>query len=336
MMPSSRGPRHPSQQESLFEPDPIPALTSEETGAGAGRTRPDHVSEAKRSIRYMTNAVLTYGKVDGLSDLLDRVASLRQYKPYNALLILLQRPAATYVLPAHRWLEQYRRVVRPGEQPLVLLQYRGPVMFLFDVSQTEEGDGAKSLPLNLQNPYGMADAMHATEALTWVVENAKADGVRVTPAPLGQPFAGCIQRTKATVSQRVTIRRRPREERDVAVVYDIELNRSYRPTEQLATIAHELGHLYCGHLGAHADGDWRDRRHVSEDFQELEAESVARVVFRTLAPEVQLPDHLSQFFAEEPDLADVDLEPVLTAAGRVLEMSQGFAPQRRRVGTGPG
>lgn len=62
--------------------------------------------------------------------------------------------------------------------------------------------------------------------------------------------------------------------------------------------------------------------------RELEAESVVRVVFRTFAPDADLPDHLGQFFMVKPDLAGVDLEPVLTAAGRVLEMAQGFAPRR--------
>ena len=76
-------------------------------------------TEAKRSIRYITRAVLEFGHVDGLADLLDRVARLclaTRYSPYNALLVLLQRPAATFVLPAHQWKERFGHVVRPGER----------------------------------------------------------------------------------------------------------------------------------------------------------------------------------------------------------------------------
>jgi hypothetical protein len=63
------------------------------------------------------------------------------------------------------------------------------------------------------------------------------------------------------------------------------------------------------------------------DIRELEAESVARVVFASLAPGVRLPDHLSQNFAEEPDLAGASLEAVLKAAGRILDIASGWGPR---------
>jgi hypothetical protein len=109
-------------------------------------------SEAKKSIQFMLRAAIRYGGVRDYVDLLDRVASLDQYKPYNALLVLLQRPSATFLLPAHQWMERYGRVTRPGQQPLVMLQPRGPVMFLFDVSQTEGPEGDDHLPLHIRNP----------------------------------------------------------------------------------------------------------------------------------------------------------------------------------------
>src|SRR3954453_20774642 len=119
-----------NDQEGLFLTDDDPRVP--QTTARTGVASKAVANEGKRSIRYITQAVLQFGKVSGLADLLDRVASLcatTRYSPYNALLILLQRPAATYVLPAHRWQERYGQVVRPGEQPIVLLQPGGPVMF---------------------------------------------------------------------------------------------------------------------------------------------------------------------------------------------------------------
>lgn len=288
-------------------------------------------NEAKRSISYVMGAVLEFGKVSGFADLLDRVAMLRfttGYSPFNALLMLLQRPAATYVLPAHQWQEKYGFVVRPGEQPMVLLQQGGPVMFLLDVSQVEPGEEALPLPARLSNPYAMADLPDIDHAFDWIVENSKFDGVRVTPAPLGTGFAGCVSPSRSAAVQRITVRKRPQSPaQDVPVRFDVELNRSYSPTEKLATIAHELGHVYCGHLGADRDEHWKDRRNLTHEIRELEAESVARVVFASLAPGVQLPDHLSQYFAEEPDLAGASLEAVLKAAGRVLDIAGGWGPR---------
>lgn len=297
---------------------------------GVVSARP-HQTEAKRSIRYITQAVLEFGHVRGLADLLDRVAYLclvTRYSPYNALLILLQRPAATCVLPAHQWQGRFGYVVRPGEQPMVLLQPGGPVMFLLDVTQVEPGPGALPLPVGLANPYAMGDVTHADVAVHWITENAKYDGVRVSPAPLGQGYAGCVTRSCAATTQPVTVRKRPNPAvEQVPVLFDVELNRSYTSTEQLATLAHELGHVYCGHLGTGEGDNWKDRSTSSKEWRELEAESVARIAFRSLAPGAQLPPHLHQYFANEPDLTGPSLETVLRAAGRILQMSRGWDPR---------
>lgn len=292
-------------------------------------------NDAKRSIRYMAGMALRYGKVQGLTDLLDRVAAFDQYSPYNALLVLLQRPGARYVLPSHAWGEKHGRVIRPNEQPLVMLQPQGPVMFLFDVSQTEEGAATLPLPDYVQNPFRMRDTTGVDVALGNLIDIAKLDGVRVLDAGLGVGFAGCAQRSEARVEQ---LTRAPKV-RDgmvaVPVRFDVLVNRSYSPTEQLATLAHELGHIFCGHLGEQVSDVWpgatfwKDRRHLTTEWAELEAHSVARVVFLRLDPTNTLPNHLGQYFDREPILDDVDLEPILTAAGRILEMAEGI--RRRRV-----
>lgn len=297
-------------------------------------------NDAKRSIAYMTKAALQWGKVQSLADLLERVVRLHVatgYSPFNALLVLLQRPAATFVLPAHRWQEQFGHAVRPGEQPLVLLQPGGPVMFLFDVSQVEPGAHAVTLPIDLRNPYAMAAVADPETALHWITDNAKYDGVRVSSSPIGLGFAGCVQRTESGASQQVTVRRRPLEKRDVSVLYDVELNRSHSSTERLATLAHELGHLYCGHLGEDRNRHWKSRAQLPEQFRELEAESVAVFVFKTLAPEATLPAHLAQYWDHPPPLEAVPLDVVLKAAGRVLNIAGGWGPQwesDRRRGKG--
>jgi hypothetical protein len=214
----------------LFEMDQAPALPVQQASDPATRQ-----NDARRSIRYLVNAALRYGKMGTVGDVLDRVAAFRQYKPYNALLVLLQRPAATFVLPAHAWGEKYGRVIRPNEQPLVMLQRGGPVMFLFDVSQTEAGPGARPLPLGLRNPYEMKPIPDAPDALASIIDNAKFDAVRVSDAGLGLPYAGCARRTSSVLAQRVTVGRRPLAHAEVRVRFDVLLNRSYSPTEQPAS-----------------------------------------------------------------------------------------------------
>ena len=51
---------------------------------------------------------------------------------------------------------QFCRSIKPEAQPIVILQPMGPVMFVFDVSETEEIPGAKGvkpLPPEIHKPY---------------------------------------------------------------------------------------------------------------------------------------------------------------------------------------
>jgi hypothetical protein len=86
-------------------------------------------------------------------ELLDFVGKFRFYSPFNALLVHIQRPGAVYVAPAHRWLRDYGRHIAPGATPLVILQPMGPVMFVFDVSDTEPEKDAPPLPQEIVAPF---------------------------------------------------------------------------------------------------------------------------------------------------------------------------------------
>lgn len=285
--------------------------------------------EAKRSLAYLLETALEFGRMGGYVDLLNRVASFPRYSPYNALLVMLQRPAASFVLPAHRWGEQYRRAIKPGEQPLVLLQPGGPLMYLFDVSQTEETRDSLPLPEFATDPFAMPPVRDAREALYWIGENAKWDGVRLSPTNRGWDHAGCLWQTESGMTQ--SAYGKGKRNHEVPVRYEALINRAHSETTQLATLAHELGHLYCGHVGTHDKDLWPDRRKTSEEIRELEAESVAKVVFQRRYPGVELPDHLRQFFVgEPPELHGLDLERVLSAAGRILETADGYRPRRAK------
>ena len=102
--------------------------------------------------------------------------------------------------------------------------------------------------------------------------------------------------------------------------YALKVNRNHLRETRLATIAHELGHLFLGHLGANAKHKPRipDRRDVPEAVQEIEAESVAFVVCRRRGVRPESAPYLAQFIkAGEPVSETLDVERVMTAAGTV-------------------
>lgn len=254
----------------------------------------------------------------------------RQYKPVNALLAQLQLPGATFVLPPQRWQEQYHRVVISGQRPIVMLQPFGPVMFMYDVSQTEALPNAPQLSSLIVDPYAMPPIKDAEAAVLWLVENAKVDGVRVTYVAAGSQSAGCIRAADHGLRQDAMINRGGAV-RLTPIRYEIEANRSQTATQRLATVAHELGHLYCGHVGTHDTKLWSSRTRFEQDQTEIEAESVAYLVCQRRDPMAKLPPHLHQYVSAGAELPSYDLNKILTSAGRVLEMSEAWAPRRPKT-----
>lgn len=98
----------------------------------------------------------------------------------------------------------------------------------------------------------------------------------------------------------------------------------------LATLAHELGHLYCGHVGADKGDRWPSRRLLAKEAREFEAESVCLLVFRRIAPEAKVPPYLDQFFKPGEPLPDQGWDLVVRAAGRLIDMCQPGTAQPRR------
>jgi hypothetical protein len=304
------------------------ALDLDLAAAGAAPVKRSTADRVPRSIQSMIDLAVERRYANDVGDLLDQVAAVRGQRLFNALLAVLQRPHADYLLTPAEWASRYRRTIRPNEQPIVLLVPFGPVTFCFDVSQTEETEHSRKLPAGLLNPYAMPDVPAAREALSWLTSNARHDGVRVTHARHGLRSAGCIRHAHEGVAQSIDARDRRVPTAQVAVRYDVLLNEAYSETERLSTLAHELGHLFCGHLGASTTDWWPNRRQSEHAVSEFEAESVARLVFRRIAPGVNLPPHLDQYFSEQDPIPTDGWEHVVAAADRVIDMARGRSPRK--------
>lgn len=294
--------------EQLFPIDHLPA--------------PDSVSrnEARASIDDLVAEAWQYRQSADFRQLMEFVGGFRLQAPFNALLLHIQRPGATFVQTARNWRERYGRVVKPGERPLVVLWRFGPVMFLYDVSQTEPDAAAPALPLRVEMPFTMPPMVGVERALAMTIDNAKLDGVRVTAAASGSLSAGCIHVSRGGEHD-VPVSRRPPVVERRPVRYDVEHNDTFTPSEVYATLAHELGHLYCGHLGTPNPKWWPDRRGLPEAVMEFEAEAVAFMACRRIDPEAVLPPYLAQYL-EAPLVPDaISLEHVVRATGRVTDMA---------------
>ncbi len=102
----------------------------------------------------------------------------------------------------------------------------------------------------------------------------------------------------------------------LSVVYRIKLNAKHDLPTRYATLAHELGHVYCGHVGGDPMNRWPCRTRLPLPVQELEAEAVAWLVCQRNGVRTKSKEYL-QSLIREADLAQVSMYVIFEAANKV-------------------
>ena len=72
-----------------------------------------------------------YTKSRDYKDLLDFVARLRNFAPFNAMLLQVQKPGLSYAASAHDWSVRFGRRPKEGARPLLILWPCGPVALVY-------------------------------------------------------------------------------------------------------------------------------------------------------------------------------------------------------------
>lgn len=201
--------------------------------------------------------------------MLDFVSRLRDLAPFNAWLLYMQNPKLTYVARAEDWMRRFGRTPRPDARPYVVMFPFGPVNFVFDLMETE----GKPFPEGVLNPFPIRGAgfMPLFENLlhNCGVHRTTVDGNHTQLIQAGQA---------------IRLDLLARREYSVKAGQDflILLNQRLPPEVQFAALAHELAHIFCGHLGRTGWSWWESCELGTEDQREIEAESVAFLVTRRL------------------------------------------------------
>lgn len=81
-----------------------------------------------------------YTKSQDYKNLLDFVVRLRNFAPFNAMLLQIQKPGLSYAASASDWKYRFDRTPKEGARPLLILWPFGPVAFVYDVQDTEGKD----------------------------------------------------------------------------------------------------------------------------------------------------------------------------------------------------
>lgn len=278
----------------------------------------------KRSLDELFNFAHTYKASKSYWELIQFIGRFHFYAPYNALLVYLQMPGAKFVAPANRWKRPYGREIKPNARHLVILQPMGPVMIVFDVSDTVPGPNAMQLPPEVEGPYKPRKGK-VNQEFERTIENAKRDGIRIQLRKEGSQSAGSIreedrqglwclqfQTGKDTQGNLTHV--------DIPVRYNLLMNENLSRTAQYATLVHELAHLHCGHLGTPNDKWWPDRRGLSREVQEFEAESVTYLICCRLGIDNPSEEHLAGYVENNKEVPSISLECIMKSAGIIEQM----------------
>jgi len=110
--------------------------------------------------------------------------------------------------------------------------------------------------------------------------------------------------------------------------FRITVNDRLEPREQFATLAHELGHIFCGHLGpcksrngTHDESGWDDRSGLGLAEREVEAEAVAYLVASRAGLATGSAAYLRNH-AERADTKKIDIDLIVRAAARIERLAK--------------
>ena len=306
----------PADQQALF-----PVV------GGDSAAMPD---DAVRVLDELVHDARMYRSGRALRELLEFAGRFRFYSPFNAMLVRAQLEGATFVAPARRWREKYGRAVRPEARPIVILRPRGPVMIVFDVSDTVPVDGeALPLPPEVVRPFEISRLPDVEAIIARTERNALRDGVRVTRVQAGSQQAGRIETASGPALQLTARRGNATEVVLVPQRYVACLNADHHPSLQYATLVHELAHLYCGHLGTPDERWWPSRSRLDHATEEFRAEAVSFIVCKRIDDGVRFPPYLAGVLPDGDELPPFSLDRVVKAAGDIEQMGrQNLSPRR--------
>ena len=108
--------------------------------------------------------------------------------------------------------------------------------------------------------------------------------------------------------------------------YRIVLNDRLTDQERFVTLAHELGHIFCGQVGeclsSALESGWPDRRDsLGKNEQEIEAEAVAYLVAARAGLVAASSDYLREYI-EKADITKVSTDLIVRAAARIERLAK--------------
>lgn len=240
-----------------------------------------------------------YTQSKDYKELLDFVIRLRNFAPFNAMLLQVQKPGLSYAASARDWRERFGRSPKEGARPLLILWPFGPVALVYDVMDTE----GEPLPEDVASffAHGPINEMSINSFIPLMSKKQ----IEWYWVDAGDKKAGSIRVIKRAVKEKEVTQ------------YRMFINRNHSPAVQFSTLTHELGHLFLGHLGSDKVLNVPRRPLLNHIQRELEAESLAYIVCARNGVTSKSKTYLADYVTMNTTINNIDIYQIMRAAGQV-------------------
>jgi len=249
--------------------------------------------------------VKNFRKSSEYLDYLNFISRLKRYSIFNTTLVYLQKPDTIYFATKKYWFKEYGRKIKEEAKPLVLLRPGGPVMFAYDISDTVGNE----IPESLIKPFRV-DGEFDSQVSHNLISSLKSVKIRLDYTTEVIQKGGAVRR----ISQN-----------DNQIRFLIGVNKRQSDEVNFQTIVHELSHIFCGHLGNTPDEKWPDRRNLSINSREFEAESVSYLVCKRKGLTSNSSEYLAGYVSSHQLIPLVSIQYIIKSVEWIEKMINGVS-----------
>jgi hypothetical protein len=255
-------------------------------------------------------------------ELLNFMVRFPNYSAFNGFLLYIQDSSVTYVATARTWAKKFRRQLVQNARPLVILAPMAPIRFVFDIRDTE----GSPIPSDLLKSVEIGNQLSG-KIYSNTQRNCSLQGIAVYEMTLSRDPKGTTDRITPALRKQY---------KDLNIQKDtsylIHLNKTHSLEEKYSSLAHELGHIFCGHLGIDRYAWWPERENLNISGEEIEAGCVAYLVCKRKGLRACSEKYLSNYIGANQEIPAFSLNAVLQAVNYVEEMGKHRwkEPRKRR------